>query len=151
MSFPRFNPSREAMLHSSLESRSGWLDDDSGQGFLEAPHPAATPRIPPIAANVDSRTPVADQEDFEQYFKNTPFETSATPQDHLSYDVAADTRRASDSSERTLMNGPRKKCNVLFKGYPSRLTSTQTRSHRPECALFWWPSSLIYETSIRPY
>ncbi len=78
---------------------------------------------------MDSRTPVLEdgqQEDFEQYFRNTLLWTSATGtlQDHLSYDDSADARRASDSR-------PRKKCNVLFKEYPYRPTSIQTRSHRP--------------------
>jgi hypothetical protein len=107
MSNPPFNLSREDdAAQFASESRSGWLDDDSGQGFLETPHSTATPRIPPTAANVDSsRTQVAEhgqQGDFEQYFRNTPLWTSAAPQDHLSYDDAADSRRTSDSSERTL-------------------------------------------------
>src|SRR6267154_3759704 len=106
MSNPRFNPSRgDDSAQSASESRSGWFDDDSGQGFPETPHSIATLRIPPIAANLDSRTPVVQhgqQEDFEQYFRNTPLWTSATPQDHLSYNDAADSRRTSDSSERTL-------------------------------------------------
>ena len=86
MSIPRFNSTR---------------GDDAAQF---TPHSTATLRIPPIAANVDSRTPVAEhdqQEDFEQYFGNAPLWTSAT-QDHLPYDDAADSRRTSDSSERTL-------------------------------------------------
>lgn len=103
MSNPRFNPSRGGNpAQFTSESRSGWLDGDSGQGFLETPYSAATLRIPQIAANVDSRTPVVEpgqQEDFGQYFRNTP---STTPQDHLSYNDAADPRRASDSSESTL-------------------------------------------------
>jgi hypothetical protein len=106
MSNPRFTPSRgDDAAQSASESRSGRSDDDSAQGFLETPHSTATPRVPRIAANVDSRTPVAEhgqQEDFEQYFRNTPLWTTATPQDHPSYDDAADTRRASDSSETTL-------------------------------------------------
>jgi hypothetical protein len=106
MSNPRFNSSREDdAAQFASESRSNWLDDDSGQGFPETPHSTATLRMPPIAANVDSRTPVAGhdrQEDFEQYFRNTPLWTSATPQDHISYNDAADSRRTSDSSERTL-------------------------------------------------
>lgn len=105
MSFPLFNPSRgDNAAPFACESRSGRLDDDSGQGFLETPHPAAAPRIPRIPANVDCRTPVehGQHEGFEQYFGNTPLWASVTPQDHLSYDDSADTRRASDSSERTL-------------------------------------------------
>ena len=42
------------------------------------------------------------REGFDQYFTNTSFWTSATPQGHLPDDDAADTRRASDSSETTL-------------------------------------------------
>lgn len=106
MSSPRFNPSREDdATQFAGELRNGWLGDDSEQGFPETPHSIATPRIPRRAANVVSRTPVAEhgqQEDFEQYFRNTPLWTSATPQAHISYDDAADTRRSSDSSERTL-------------------------------------------------
>jgi hypothetical protein len=106
MSSPRFNPSKgDGAAQFASESGSGWFDDDSGQGSLEAPHSTAALRIPRIAANVDSRTPVAEhgqQEDFEQYFRNTPLWTSATAQDHLSYNDAADSRRISDSSERTL-------------------------------------------------
>jgi hypothetical protein len=106
MSNSRFNPSTgDDATQLASESRSGWSDEDSGQGFLETPQSATTLRIPRIAANVNHRTPVAEhgqQEDFEQYFRNTPLWTSATSQDHLSCDDAADTRRASDSSERTL-------------------------------------------------
>jgi hypothetical protein len=103
MSNPRFNPSRgDDAAQLASESRSGWLDEYSGQGFLETPHSTATLRIPQIAANMDSRTPIAghgEQGDFGQYFRNAP---SATPQDHLSYNDAADIRRTSDSSETTL-------------------------------------------------
>ena len=106
MSNPRFNPPRrDDTAQFAGESRSGWLVDDSGQGSLETPHSTATIRIPRIVANLDSRTPAVEhgqQEGFEQYFRNTPLWTSATPQDHLSYDDTADTRRTSDSSERTL-------------------------------------------------
>ena len=106
MSNPRFNSSTEDdAARFTSESRGGWSDDDSGQGFLETSHSTPTLRIPHIAVNVDGRTPVAghgQQDDFEQYFRNTPLWTSATPQDHVPYDDAADTRRASDSSETTL-------------------------------------------------
>ncbi len=108
MSFSRFNPSSgDNAAQFAGESRSARLDDDSGQGFLETSHSAAAHHITRLAANMDSRTPVPEdgqQEDFEQYFRNTPLWTSATgtPQDHLSYDDSADARRASDSSERTL-------------------------------------------------
>lgn len=107
MSNRRFNSSGgDDAAQFASESRSGWLDDDSasGQG-LETPRSTANLRIPPIAANADSRTPVVEhsqQVDFEQYFRNAPLWTSATPQDHLTYDDAADSRRTSDSSERTL-------------------------------------------------
>lgn len=98
MPYPLFNPSRgDDAAQFAGESRSGRLDDDSGQDFLETPHPAATLHI--------RRTPVAEHgqhEGFEQYFRNTPLWNSVTPQDHLSYDDSADARRASDSSERTL-------------------------------------------------
>ncbi|KAF8489254.1 hypothetical protein F5888DRAFT_1747292 [Russula emetica] len=80
MSFPRFNPSR---------------GDDAAQGSLETPHSTATPRIPRTAEH-------GQQEDFEQYFRNTPLWTPATPQDHLSNNDVDDPRRTSDSSERTL-------------------------------------------------
>ncbi len=113
MSNPRFNPPRrDDTAQFASESRSGWLVDDSGQGSLETPHSTATIRIPRIVANLDSRTPAVEhgqQEGFEQYFRNTPLWTSATPQDH---------------------------CNALFKGYPYRLTSTRTKSHRPRMRTF---------------
>ena len=103
MSNPRFDlPRGDNVAQFASEPRSGY---DSGQGFLETSHSTATIRIPRIAANADSRTPAAEhgqQEGFEEYFRNTPLWTSATPQDHLSYSDAADIRRTSDSSERTL-------------------------------------------------
>jgi hypothetical protein len=136
MSFPRFNPSRgDDAAQFASESRSGWLDDDSGQGFLETPH-STTLRIPRIAANVDSQTSVAGhghREDFEQYFRNTPLWTSSTPQDHPSYDDAADTRRTSDSSERTLyeqteeeMQRSLQRVSLSSYRHPNEITSPST-------------------------
>lgn len=157
MSFPRFNPSTgDDAAQFASESRSGWLDDNSGQGFLETPHSTATLPIPRIAANVDNRTPVVEhgqQEDFEQYFRNTPVWTSATPQDHLSYNDAADTRRTSDSSERTLYEQTEEEMqrslqrislssyqhpneitspsNVYFSGGPPRSSVKRRSGHKP--------------------
>ena len=134
MSNPRPNPSRgDDAAQFASESRSGWLDDDSGQGFLETPHPAATLHIPRNAANLDGRTPVAEhgqQENLEQYFRSTPLWTSATPQDHPSYDDAADPRRVSDSSERTLyeqteeeMQRSRRRVSLLSYQHPNEIIS----------------------------
>ncbi len=107
MTFPRSNPSIEGndAAQFASESRGGRLNSDSGQGFFETSHSTTTLQTPRVAANVDSRIPVAEhdqQEDFEQYFKDTPLWTSASPQDRLSYNDSPDARRASDSSERTL-------------------------------------------------
>ena len=157
MSNSRLNSSRaDDAAQFTRESGSDWLGDDSGQGSFETPHSTSTLRIPPIAANVDSRTPVAEhgqQEDFEQYFRNAPLWTSATPQDHPSYDDAADSRRTSDSSERTLYEQTEEEMqrslqmvslssyqhpneivspsNVYFSGGPPRSSVKRRSGHKP--------------------
>jgi hypothetical protein len=84
-------------------TRSNISGDNSG--FRAPSHLPVTYQPPRVATNRNGQIPIAEpcqQEDLAQYLPYTPLQTSAVPQGQLSPDDAADIRRASDLSERTL-------------------------------------------------
>ena len=98
---PQFDRSRGD--DATRMTRSNVSGDNSG---FHALHLLPVTRQPPQAAtNRNSAIPAADlsqEEGSGRCFLYTPLQTSGAPQDDLSPDDAADIRRASDLSERTL-------------------------------------------------
>jgi hypothetical protein len=106
MSLPRFSHSENNnTIQAASESRDDRLGDNSSRVYHTPAHSTATLHPQEAATNGHSRIPPEEpsqNETYGRYLPNTNLESSGVLRDYLSPDDAVDTRRASDSSERTL-------------------------------------------------